>query len=93
MLSRTIAEQALAAALRTGGDFAEIFWLYCRKTPFYEIVLARLSRSINYSMRPVKKTFYRTVEDSLLRPVAGIFFPLGSERRERLKKLLKRKRS
>ena len=74
-------------------DFAEIFWLYCRKTPFYEIVLARLSRSINYSMRPVKKTLYRTVEDSLLRPVVGIFFPLGSERRERLKKLLKRKRS
>ena len=26
MLSRTIAEQALAAALRTGGDFAEIFF-------------------------------------------------------------------
>ena len=26
MLSKTIAEQALAAALRTGGDFAEIFY-------------------------------------------------------------------
>ena len=26
MLSRLIAEQALAAALRTGGDFAEIFY-------------------------------------------------------------------
>ena len=25
MLSRTIAEQALAAALKTGGDFAEIY--------------------------------------------------------------------
>lgn len=71
-------------------DFAELFWFYSRKTPWYEVTLARLSHSIDASLHPAKKTLSQTIKDSLLRPVVGIFFPLGSERREKLKKLFKR---
>ena len=41
---------------------------------------------------PRRRSLYRAVEDSLLRPIAGVFFPVGTRRREALKKLLRRGR-
>lgn len=72
-------------------DFAEEFWQASRATPWHEAVLARMSRAIAGNA-PRRRSLYRAVEDSLLRPIAGVFFPVGTKRREALKKLLRRGR-
>lgn len=72
-------------------DFAEEFWQASRATPWHEAVLARMSRALAGNA-PRRRSLYRAVEDSLLRPIAGVFFPVGTKRREALKKLLRRGR-
>ncbi len=68
-------------------DFAEEFWEASRATPWHEAALARFARAAAPAPR---RSLYKKVEDALLRPVAGVFFPVGTKRREALKRLLKR---
>lgn len=64
-------------------DFAELFWQYSRKTSYYEAVLGRLASVGKKEKKPGLFTAL------VLRPLANIFFPVGTARREKLKKLLK----
>lgn len=67
-------------------DYSEYFWDYARKTPYYEAILWRMSdfveklgRSAFMPMAAPKRSFLRKVADK--------FFPKGTRRRERLKKI------
>lgn len=63
------------------GDFAEEFWHYSRKTVYYEEALLRMSlKAAQTRGKEPKKSFVRKVADKLL--------PIGTGRREFVKKLI-----
>ena len=61
--------------------YADLWWSYARKTPFYEIILNRLF--LSQVANPVQQfTFVRRMADKYL--------PRGTMRREILKKIMPR---
>ena len=73
-------------------DFAQYFWDALRRTPYYEQMLFRLTENVasaQVSEHEKKKSLrYWTVV--FIRKIADIVFPLGSVRREKLRKFLGR---
>lgn len=60
-----------------GCDFSEYFWLYARKSVFYEIIIQRMvSATILYE---------KSQKQSLVRRIADKFLPKGSKRRQLVK--------
>lgn len=76
-----------------GSDYAETFWCYARKSPFYEVALSRLAAQIAYSVQPKQPMPFRTrlknKIKSILLPVVNFLFPKFTKRREILKNGLK----
>lgn len=66
-------------------DFAEIFWDYARRTPYYETAMVRMLVRMKYN--PKKKR--PLLDNRFLRSIAGVLFPAGTKRRSKLKKLLR----
>lgn len=64
-----------------GEDFGELFWKYARQTPFYELLLYRMT----------KGKFYKAKQSTRLRCLADWIFPKGSYRRFIVKKYFLRK--
>lgn len=65
-------------------DFATYFWQYARKTPYYEIIMQRmLAVQLNINSKKNKKGLKKK-----LSPIVNVFFPVGTKRREKLKKLI-----
>ena len=73
-------------------DFATYFWDALRRTPYYEEMLYRLMETVAatqlYESSQKKSVRYWVV--FCIRKVADIVFPLGSVRREKLRKFLGR---
>lgn len=68
-------------------EFAQEFWKYARKTPFYEVILLRMTmqnaqRSTGENFTPVNDS------RSGIRIIADVLFPKGTYRRKVLKFLL-----
>lgn len=72
-------------------DYAELFWKYARMSPYYEVMLQRLSISTTGELylSKTKKDRLRRMKKGA-RIVVDYIFPKYSRRRERLKKLLKK---
>ena len=67
-------------------DFASYFWKYAKLSPYYPMLLRKISRS--FAEEPI--TQHRIVEsDPAIRRVANKFLPFGSRRREMVKKIFK----
>jgi hypothetical protein len=73
-------------------DFAQYFWDALRRTPYYEQMLFRLMDGVSYWQiyENEKKRSVRYWLVSVIRKFADIVFPLGSVRREKLRKFLGR---
>lgn len=67
-------------------DFADIFWSYARRTPYYETALMRMMTLQTANIKRKKK---RSLLKTWARSVANVFFPVGTKRRSKLKKFLK----
>jgi lipopolysaccharide biosynthesis glycosyltransferase len=65
-----------------GEDFGELFWLYARQTPFYEILLDKMMREKSHK---IKKQ-----ELNALRRIAEKILPKGSKIRVIIKKITQR---
>ena len=66
--------------------YETVFWENARKSPYYEEILKiKLSQSKSLFRERIKKTFFF----KFLSQVSRIFFPYGSNRRYKLKKILK----
>lgn len=63
-------------------DMFQHFWVIARNTPFYEIIYSRLKEKM------IQKKTEASQGRSNVRKIADKFFPKGSARRERLKKIL-----
>ena len=66
-------------------DFGDEFWRYAKKTPWYEIMLYRMtnnSSQILYQKEHPKEAKYKKIFDG-----NNCLFPYGSKRRESLKKI------
>ncbi len=68
-------------------EYAEIFWNYFRKTPYYEVYLMRTIRDCAGAASPAVPGKTRR-ETSQKRGKLGILFPKGTRRREVLKKIV-----
>ena len=73
-------------------DFAQYFWDALRRTPYYEQMLFRLTENVASAQisERVKKKSVRYWTVVFIRKIADIVFPLGSVRREKLRKFLGR---
>lgn len=74
-------------------DFAECFWLYARRSVFYEALIYRLtSRVVSNAARscPCLQLLARPPAQSRARDLADRLLPKGSRQREFLKKLMPR---
>lgn len=67
-------------------DFADIFWDHARRTPYYETALMRMMTLQTANIKRKKK---RSLLETWMRSVANVFFPVGTKRRNKLKKFLK----
>lgn len=69
-------------------DFADIYWSYIRKTPFYEAVLWRMSDVAATSRFSVCAPSQGSLsQGSFMRRIADIFCPKGTRRREWFKRI------
>lgn len=64
-------------------DFANIYWHYIRKTPFYEAVLWRMADIASTSCYRI----HTPEQDSILRRIVNMFCPKGTRRREWIKRI------
>lgn len=63
-------------------DFAEVYWKYARQTPFYEVTLFRLAKSVEVDrIEPADSR-------SKARQIADRILPKGTRRRKLAKKIL-----
>lgn len=73
-------------------DYADVYWRYARKTPFYELLLHRASLECveAHSYKPVPVVHENAIsEDSKLRMIIDPIAPLGSRRREVMKSIVR----
>lgn len=78
-----------------GSDMADKFWQYARISPWYEVILARLSEQIANSMRPAPlsvrmRNKTKAAIKAVLMPPVNLIFPKYTQRRENLKKVWKK---
>ncbi len=74
-------------------DFYYLFWKYARTTPYYENLIALMT---DVKIANLKKDFSNSdkkaskigLKNSIIMPIVNKIFPVGSKRRENLKKLL-----
>ena len=71
---------------RPDQDFAERFWFYARKTPYYEQLIFKMNESLTWNV--ANGIFRSTNAKELLRNMADKFFPKGTERRDWLKRVV-----
>jgi len=64
-------------------DMADVFWVYCRRTPFYEAVLWRMSDIVSSQCQRARAP----KQGSMIRRLADILCPKGTRRREFFKML------
>lgn len=68
-------------------DYAEVFWKYARKTAYYEVLIQRLCSRTMHDELAFKKHFSWM---DFAKKMANPFFPPKSQRRETLKKVLRK---
>ena len=71
-------------------DFADVFWRYARRTPFYEELIARLFDGEALMDRAYQYVVNRHAARSLKRKIGDIVLPYGSKRREAVKRFFRR---
>lgn len=67
-------------------DFAQYFWEYARKCPYYETLITRMIASETARHTPPPKPSFKKRVKKKLMPFIDFFLPRGSERRKRLKR-------
>ncbi len=71
-------------------DFADVFWRYARRTPFYEELIARLFDGEALMDRAYQYVVNRHAARSFKRKIGDIVLPYGSKRREAVKRFFRR---
>lgn len=80
--------------------YAEDFWKYAQQSPFYELILFRMTQSKNSHppqkkvprANPPKKTIKQQIQDKIIKPVINGILPIHSIRREYTKEMIKKVR-
>lgn len=68
-------------------DFGKLWWRYAKKTPYFN----QLKRDLKVRQTANKeKVTLKKVIKKMLMPFVNLFFPRGSKRREKLKKIFKK---
>ena len=71
-------------------DYAEVFWKYAKKSPYYEVMLQRLNVQEALGIYGASRGKVRRKAVEKTKRIADKLFPKYSKRREVLKKILKR---
>lgn len=68
-------------------DFAEYFWEYAKLSPYYPQIILELKERYSISKQGKKQGYMEKLMNNVeLRKLANNFFPIGSRRRELIKK-------
>ena len=72
-------------------DFAEYFWEYAKLSPYYPMLLKRTKRCLMDEMEAELSRIAKMEQNAGLRKMANKTLPIGSRRREWIKRIIKKR--
>ena len=72
-------------------DFAEYFWEYAKLSPYYPMLLKKTKRCLMDEMEAELSRIAKMEQNAGLRKMANKTFPIGSRRREWIKRIIKKR--